>query len=403
MSKEKQKRAGRLLYQVQVKAPPAIKPVSLTTQRGLLQRKCACGGTPGVDGECEECRSKRLSMQRRAITPSAPASPPTVPPIVHEVLGSPGQPLDAGTRVFMEPRFGHDFSNVKVHTDAKAAESARVLNALAYTVSKDVVFGAGQYTPGTTAGQRLVAHELAHVVQQDGHSIQRADKVSEVGDVYEQEADRVANEAVAVENGSLSSKISPASPTIARQAQGGPMSLPEQPGQTLGPTTPSKRGQAAAAIALGELGVNENPPHSNSGACPPGATRGCVDAYTHGRAEPWCANFVSWCFEQTGFSPFGHLRAVSALRSWAKSQDSYVTIDQVRQGNFVPMDGDIFTKGRYEGRGPERHLVGGHTGFVLSYNSRHKTIHTVEGNSGDTVASHTRSINDLDGFIRIGM
>lgn len=91
-----------------------------------------------------------------------------VPMIVQEVLNSSGQPLDPAARDFMEPRFGHAFSNVRVHTDAKAAESARAVNASAYTVGRDVVFGAGQYVPGTTKGYRLLAHELAHVEQQRG-------------------------------------------------------------------------------------------------------------------------------------------------------------------------------------------------------------------------------------------
>jgi hypothetical protein len=82
------------------------------------------------------------------------------------VLNSPGQPLNGGTRAFMEPRFGHDFSRVRVHADAKAAESAQAVNALAYTVGTDVVFGNGQYEPATANGQRLLGHELAHVVQQ---------------------------------------------------------------------------------------------------------------------------------------------------------------------------------------------------------------------------------------------
>ena len=86
-----------------------------------------------------------------------------------------GQPLDAATREFFSARFGHDFANVRVHADAEAAESARALNALAYTVGRDVVFGAGQYAPGTRAGQQLLAHELTHVVQQSGAaSLQRA-------------------------------------------------------------------------------------------------------------------------------------------------------------------------------------------------------------------------------------
>src|SRR5207244_11233244 len=84
----------------------------------------------------------------------------------HEVLNSPGQPLDESTRAFMEPRFGHDFSRVRVHTDSQAAESARAVNALAYTVGPDIVLGADQYKPGTLAGRRLLAHELTHVLQQ---------------------------------------------------------------------------------------------------------------------------------------------------------------------------------------------------------------------------------------------
>src|SRR5437899_1147878 len=129
---------------------------------GILQRKCAaCGQHTIAGGECKGCSKKRL--QRRV---SSQAEPTEVPPIVHEVLRSPGQPLDPATRAFMEPRFGHDFSSVRVHTDAKAAESARAVNALAYTVGHDVAFGAAQYAPGTAVGRRLLAHELTHVMQQ---------------------------------------------------------------------------------------------------------------------------------------------------------------------------------------------------------------------------------------------
>jgi hypothetical protein len=102
-------------------------------------------------------------LQRSAVD----SAPDTVPPIVHEVLRSPGRPLDAQTRAFMEPRFGHDFSRVRVHTDAQAAKSARAVNALAYTVGRDVVFGSVQHIPQSRAGLGLMAHELAHVVQQD--------------------------------------------------------------------------------------------------------------------------------------------------------------------------------------------------------------------------------------------
>jgi hypothetical protein len=104
-----------------------------------------------------------MGLQRMAVDRSAPD---IAPPIVHEVLRSPGQPLDGSTRGLMESCFGQDFSHVRVHTDSKSSRSAEAVNALAYTVGHDVVFGTGQYTPGTSAGQRLMAHELTHVVQQ---------------------------------------------------------------------------------------------------------------------------------------------------------------------------------------------------------------------------------------------
>lgn len=107
-------------------------------------------------------------LQRAAVTPAAPE---LAPPIVHDVLRTPGQPLDATTRAFMEPRFGRDFGDVRVHADAQAADSARAVNALAYTVGSDVVFGAGQHQPQSEAGKRLIAHELTHVVQQRGNTI----------------------------------------------------------------------------------------------------------------------------------------------------------------------------------------------------------------------------------------
>jgi Domain of unknown function (DUF4157) len=148
---------------IQQKAAP--RPSFTPVRGGLLQLKRADGGTPGPTGGCESCHGRNL--QRAASQPSSfNPHPSEAPPIVHEVLRSPGQPLDAETRAFMEPRFGHDFSRVRVHADARAAESARMVNALAYSVGRDVVFGAGLYAPGTRAGHRLMAHELAHTIQQ---------------------------------------------------------------------------------------------------------------------------------------------------------------------------------------------------------------------------------------------
>ncbi|MFL6211744.1 MAG: DUF4157 domain-containing protein [Pyrinomonadaceae bacterium] len=189
----------------------------------LLQRKCACEKHTVGGSQCADCEKRSVRPQRSALNQTEAAA---VPEIVHDVLRSPGQPLDRQTLAFMESRFQHDFSRVpvravarrsapgelhvgaandhfeqeadhaaarvmqssaqgaageggaahldfsrvRVHTDARAAESARAVNALAYAVGNDVVFGAGQYAPGTSAGRRLLAHELAHTLQQSDSS-----------------------------------------------------------------------------------------------------------------------------------------------------------------------------------------------------------------------------------------
>jgi hypothetical protein len=94
----------------------------------------------------------------------------TAPATVAEVLASPGAPLDAGVQAEMTQRFGHDFGQVRVHANDAAARSAQDVNALAYTVGQDIVFGARMFQPATTQGRRLIAHELTHVVQQTGSS-----------------------------------------------------------------------------------------------------------------------------------------------------------------------------------------------------------------------------------------
>lgn len=176
-----------------------------------LQRRCACGAPSAGDGTCAACEAKTLpqDLQRKPLTLGAaddllereadqvaervlrmevPGEPPhemvqpgrpmisrsgggealvgEAPTSVPAALASPGQPLVPSARAFIEPRFGLDFSQVRVHTDGLAQKSARDVHALAYTVGSHVVFGAGRYAPDTEAGKHLLAHELAHVVQQ---------------------------------------------------------------------------------------------------------------------------------------------------------------------------------------------------------------------------------------------
>lgn len=198
--------------------------------RGVLQRKCACSQHQSGGGECTACKNNRLNLQRK--TDTATDNTTDVPPIVHEVLNSPGSPLDSNTRNYMESRFVNNFSQVRVHTDSKAAESAKAVDALAYTVGPNVVFGAGHYSPGQKTGMRLLAHELTHVVQQQQvHHQGVMNRSIEIGPEDSQaeiEADRVADDVI-------NEHSMPFAPEINSSPAGG-IALQRVP------TTPQRRG-----------------------------------------------------------------------------------------------------------------------------------------------------------------
>ena len=125
-----------------------------------------------------------------------------------QALTSGGHPLESGTRSFMESRFGADFTQVRVHTDATAAEAARSVGALAYTSGQQIVFGAGRYAPDTSTGRRLLAHELTHVVQQrigSAQAAQAASAISRPQDASEHEAVAVADRVVSGQPASVTS------------------------------------------------------------------------------------------------------------------------------------------------------------------------------------------------------
>lgn len=167
-------------------------------REAIVLRRSAARGLTGSREASGEGISKGSAGERRPVGLEST----TVPPIVYEALRSPGQPLDATTRAIFEPRFGHDFSQVRVHTDTKAAESARAVNALGYTVGKNIVFGDHQYAPGGTAGRRLLAHELAHVVQQRIPRDAPPSGIGAVADQLEREADSTAVELTGESQGS---------------------------------------------------------------------------------------------------------------------------------------------------------------------------------------------------------
>ncbi|GJD60233.1 eCIS core domain-containing protein [Methylobacterium frigidaeris] len=128
---------------------------SVTTAPHEISRKCAACGH-----EAQWLQTKIASSSEARVCEEAG--------VVRDVLRTSGQPLDLESRAYFEPRFGTDFSQVRIHADARAAESARSVHARAYTVGQHVVFGRSQYAPHTADGRHLLAHELTHTLQQKG-------------------------------------------------------------------------------------------------------------------------------------------------------------------------------------------------------------------------------------------
>jgi uncharacterized protein DUF4157 len=140
----------------------------------------------------------RTTLQRASARNDAPMrSPSTAPLAGQETLRSRGQLLDPDTRAHFEPRYGHDFSRVRVHTDQQADDTARAMHAVAYTVGSQIAFAEGRYQPGTAAGRRLLAHELAHVAQQRNASVPGTQlEVGKPSDAAERAADVAAQHAL---------------------------------------------------------------------------------------------------------------------------------------------------------------------------------------------------------------
>lgn len=191
----------------------------------VLRRKCACGTHTVAGGECQGCKKDKL--QRKSVNGAAPASAPAS---VHQVLGSAGAALPSSVRANFERGFGHDFSHVRVHDDSAAARSAADVDALAYTVGSHVVFGAGQFSPGSPGGRHLIAHELAHVVQQRGDTLQRKAQselaIGSTDDAAEKEADAAADH---VTGGGASATLSTMPQLLQRAPRPTQRSLPHTP------------------------------------------------------------------------------------------------------------------------------------------------------------------------------
>lgn len=194
---------------------PQVKTSSfLPPAQGVLQRKCACGNhTPG-GGECMECKKKKNGLQRKssisrgndtsgleanqALEKTSKLSSGVefgnIFTAVNQIAGS-GAPLNQNTREFMQARFGHDFSSVRLHSDSRAINAARLVNAEAFTVGEDIFLSTSDTSFGSAQDRTLLAHELVHVLQQRQAGVQSVSMMDYElvdGGASEREADNIA-------------------------------------------------------------------------------------------------------------------------------------------------------------------------------------------------------------------
>ena len=178
--------ADRVTDQVMRMAEPG--PIS--SAPGVIHRKCA--PCEAGDTSCPKCEEEE-KVRRKEKPGHAPQVGPTAHAQISALRGG-GQPLPPSVRAFFEPRFGADFSQVRLHTNSAAAEAARAIQAKAFTAGQDVAFAAGEYVPDSAVGRKLLAHELTHTLQQkDGASLQSAELISQRDDPAEREAQSMAD------------------------------------------------------------------------------------------------------------------------------------------------------------------------------------------------------------------
>lgn len=257
----------------QGQAKPLPKPSFTPARTNLIQRKCACGGTPGPDGECAACRAKRLQWQSaaqpmqdqaaavgdaarsdhhfgevrikpEARSPATPASisspqdvteaaPTTQPPIdLSSAFSSiiqreaAGQSLTQESRESMERLFGHDFSTVRLHQDSRAVQVARLVHANAFAVGEHIFWGMPEVSPTSLQGRQLLGHELVHVLQQRQMSARSSSMLNiELADsgASEREAERIAADVVRATPAALAHEASPK--TERNPSRGSPVSV----------------------------------------------------------------------------------------------------------------------------------------------------------------------------------
>ncbi len=270
--------------------------VKLSQSSGTIFRRCACGTHTG-GATCSECRKKEV--QRKAADGYAVDE---VPSIVGDVLREPGAPLSPSTRAFMEPRFGQDFSRVRIHTGERASQSAHAIHATAYAAGSHIAFAAGEFAPDTSRGRHLLAHELAHVVQQPDGAASRPERVAPDGTSTEHAADAAANAVVG--GGSMGAPAAADAGAVHRQARPfikqvkvhlTPKQNAELEWQGAAPATAP--GSDAFTVSTGKgYGDPDDPPKTCKRACCSNAATQCAAPFNSPKSVGACCTYIGTSF-----------------------------------------------------------------------------------------------------------
>ena len=270
----------------------------------------------------------RCSPQRRQFDASRSEY---IPPAVRDGAQSSGQPLDQEARAFLEPRFGHDFSKVRVHAGADAARSARAVDAMAYTVGTDIVFDHGRYQPRHREGQKLLAHELTHVVQQSKAAVSTTSSPQQV----ESEAERWSRDVVGI-------------PEVTRQPiTGAPISLARQTNPQPAPATIRSWGEfvhtmtkkyGVSSVHIGTEAEQKDLVTPQGGVPPQGIT---LPGWKPWRFDPNILKYIVDSFEDfdTGI---GGVPAVQEIEFF----DVDYTVGPSGVGTPVPSNGASYSAGK---------------------------------------------------------
>lgn len=367
----------------------------------LLQRKCACGApTASLTGECAECKSKKRLQTKLAIGAShdpleqeadrvadqvlaapknqalSPAPPriqrftgqaasqaAAAPASVDRVLFSAGKPLEPALRQDMEHRFGHDFSRVRVHSDTAAGHSAKEMNARAYTVGHDIVFGAGQFAPSARHGQALLAHELTHVVQ-TGPVTQDSPQAAAPIETLEREASSVAD--------ALS--LGKALPPVKNSARNLEMPLREPEGPDLGTfgnlpqDEPDEGGLRTRAVLAEKEGVwYENRPNGQKwraqGKYDFVVQNGKIwavkgSSHVGGRIAGHTEAAAGGRVQYAGQVRFGSSsKARGTLQEWSNASGHYAAVRYFATNAGLPMDKFKPVEGGFPDKGPQLPVI----------------------------------------------